>query len=135
MPNTDFIAKLLDIKDLIVENLEIFTSEIHIYFKLERRDCVCPNCGAITNKIHDYRSTIIKDSPIQGKKCFLHYKNVVTIAKAARNISRNLLPYYRNTVELPIVCVTFPYINLETLKMLLPLLKKLVFLHPLFLED
>ena len=73
MPNTDFIANLLDMKDLIVENLETSVSEVHIYFKLERRDCVCPNCGAITNKVHDYRPTIIKDSPIHGKKCFLHY--------------------------------------------------------------
>ena len=53
MPNTDFISNLLDIKDLIVENVELFTSEVHIYFKLKRRDCVCPVCGAITNKIHD----------------------------------------------------------------------------------
>ena len=74
MPYTDFTANLLDIKDLIVENLEIFTSEVHIYFKLKRRDCVCPACGAVTNKVHDYRPTVIKDSPIQGKKCFLHYK-------------------------------------------------------------
>ena len=49
MPYTDFTANLLDIKDLIVENLEIFTSEVHIYFKLKRRDCVCPACGAATN--------------------------------------------------------------------------------------
>lgn len=34
MPYADFAANLLDIKDLIVENLEIFTSEVHIYFKL-----------------------------------------------------------------------------------------------------
>lgn len=74
MPNTDFIANLLDIKDLIVQNLEISVSEVHIYFMLKRRDCVCPNCGAITNKVHDYRPAIIKDSPIHGKKCFLHYK-------------------------------------------------------------
>lgn len=74
MPYTDFTANVLDIKDLIVENLEIFTSEVHIYFKLKRRDLVCPACDAITNKVHDYRPTVIKDSPIQGKKCFLHYK-------------------------------------------------------------
>ena len=74
MPNTDFISNLLDIKDLIVENVELFTSEVQMYFKLKRRDCVCPVCGAITNKIHDYRPAVIKDSPIQGKRCFLHYK-------------------------------------------------------------
>ena len=54
MPYTDFTANLLDIKDLIVENLEIFTSEIHIYFHLKRRDLVCPAYGAVTNKVHDH---------------------------------------------------------------------------------
>lgn len=71
---TNFNANILDIKDLIVENLAIFISEVHIYFKLKRRDCVCPVCGAVTNKLNDYRNTIIKDSPIQVKKCSLHYK-------------------------------------------------------------
>ena len=54
MPYTDFTANLLDIKDLIVENSKIFTSEIHIYFKLKRRDLVCPAYGAVTNNVHDY---------------------------------------------------------------------------------
>ena len=35
MPYTDFTANLLDIKDLILENLEIFTLKVHIYFKLK----------------------------------------------------------------------------------------------------
>ena len=43
-------------------------------FTLERQDHKCPHCGTITNKVHDYRTTIIKDAPIQGKKVFLHYK-------------------------------------------------------------
>ena len=74
MPNTNFISNLLEIKDLIVINIESTSTEIHIFFKLERRDHICPQCGNITNKVHDYRPSIIKDAPIQGKKTFLHYK-------------------------------------------------------------
>lgn len=73
MPNNDFISKILEIKDVIVTNVEINTSETHIYFKLERHNHTCPCCGAVTNKVHDYRPSTIKDSPIMGKKTFLHY--------------------------------------------------------------
>mgnify|MGYP002553464966 CR=1 FL=1 len=74
MPNTDFISKLLEIKDLIVDEIENSSTSTHIFFHLERRDHVCPHCGAITNKVHDYRTSIIKDSPFQGRPLFLHYR-------------------------------------------------------------
>lgn len=34
MPNTDFISNLLEIKDLIVDNIESSDSDIHLYFHL-----------------------------------------------------------------------------------------------------
>ena len=74
MPNTDFISKLLEIKDLIVDEIENSSTSTHIFFHLEHRDHVCPLCGAITNKVHDYRTSIIKDSPFQGRPLFLHYR-------------------------------------------------------------
>ena len=40
---------------------------------MERCDHVCPCCGAVTNKVHDYRPSIIKDAPIMGKNTYLHY--------------------------------------------------------------
>lgn len=73
MPTNDFISSLLEIKDLIVTKIENNYQDIHIFFKLERRDHICPCCGALTNKVHDYRTSIIKDSPIMGKHTFLHY--------------------------------------------------------------
>lgn len=72
MPNNDFISNILEIKDLIITNVESTPENICISFKLERRDHVCPNCGAITNKVHDYRKSIIKDTPILGKNV-LHF--------------------------------------------------------------
>ena len=73
MPNTDFISNILEIKDLIITNVESNSEELHIYFKMERRDHICPCCGAVTNKVHDYRPSVIKDAPIMGKLTFLHY--------------------------------------------------------------
>ena len=73
MPNNDFIPNILEIKDLIITNVESNSQEMHIYFKMKRRDHVCPSCGAVTNKVHDYRTSIIKDAPVMGKNTFLHY--------------------------------------------------------------
>ena len=75
MPNNDFISNILEIKDLIITNVESYPEEMHIYFKIERRDHVCPCCGAVTNKVHDYRPSIIKYAPIMGKNlCYLGFR-------------------------------------------------------------
>lgn len=74
MPNHDFISDLLEIKDIIVDNLKTESDKTHIYFHLKRQDQSCPHCGSITNKVHDYRLSTIKDSPIQGRHLLLHYK-------------------------------------------------------------
>lgn len=73
MPTTDFTSKLLELKEAIITNLEQNNETIKIYFRLQRRDHVCPCCGAITNKVHDYRTSEIRDIPIQGKKTLLIY--------------------------------------------------------------
>ena len=64
MPNNDFISNILEMEDLIITNVESDDKEMHIFFKLERKDHACPECGAVTNKVHDYRHSIIKDAPI-----------------------------------------------------------------------
>lgn len=74
MPNNDYISNILEIKDLFITNIDYTSKENHIYFMLKRKDCVFPHCKAITNKVHDYRTSIIKDSPIMGKSTFLHYR-------------------------------------------------------------
>ena len=74
MPNTNFTSNLLEIKDLIVDNIKSSSTDIHLHFHLQRRNVSCPFCNSVTNKVHDYRHSIIKDAPIQGKFLFLHYK-------------------------------------------------------------
>ena len=51
MPNNDFIPNILEMEDLIITNVESDNEEIHIYFRLERKYHVCPNCGAVTNNL------------------------------------------------------------------------------------
>ncbi|MGN0470227.1 MAG: transposase family protein [Acutalibacteraceae bacterium] len=43
--------------------------------ELRRKACKCPECSAETDKIHDYRTQIIKDIPIKEKKVFILTKS------------------------------------------------------------
>lgn len=74
MPNTDSIAKLLELEDIVLKDVKTTNEEVHISFSLQRKPHNCPFCNALTDKVHDYRTSIIKDLPFMGKKCFLHYR-------------------------------------------------------------
>lgn len=67
-----FTEELIGLQDLIIEKIKSDEKEIHIYGKLERKIHRCPNCGAETDRIHDYREQEIKDIPVYGKKAFIH---------------------------------------------------------------
>lgn len=74
MPNNNYTTELLEIKGSIIHKIEKNDFETHIHFTLERKPHTCPHCGNITDKIHDYRTSVIKDIPLLGYKTFLHYK-------------------------------------------------------------
>lgn len=74
MLQEDFTTKLLDIKDAIVENIEMNEQFIIISFEMKRRVHECARCHALTDQVHDYRNQRIKDLPIQGKHVILNYR-------------------------------------------------------------
>ena len=74
MPTSDFTTNLLELKDAIVTNISSTNEELHVHFRLKRKACSCPACGTVTDQVHDYRTSILKDIPISGKKTFLHYR-------------------------------------------------------------
>lgn len=73
MPTYDFITELLELEDIILKDFSFTNTEIHISFSLKRKPTICPCCGFITEQIHDYRPSTIKDLPMMGKRLFLHY--------------------------------------------------------------
>lgn len=74
MPDFNFTAKLLELEDIIISDFTSSNTEIHIHFSLPRKVCTCPHCHGMTDKVHDYRTSIIKDLPIMGRHTFLHYR-------------------------------------------------------------
>jgi len=70
----DNTTKLLGLEDVIVKNVYEEDAFCHIELELPRRVHSCPDCGAETDKIHDYRMQKIKDLPLHGKHTYLHLR-------------------------------------------------------------
>lgn len=61
MLNKDYTTELLNLEDVIVANVENRADAVHIFLELPRTQHHCPACGALTDRVHDYRMQTIKD--------------------------------------------------------------------------
>ena len=73
MLNQDYTAKLLNLEDVMITNVENISEELHIYIELPRKEHTCPACGAVTDRVHDYRMQTVKDVPL-ARNTFLHLR-------------------------------------------------------------
>ncbi len=108
MLNKDYTAKLLNLEDVIITNVENFSEEVHIYLELPRMKHRCPACGVPTDRVHDYRMQIIKDVPL-GRTTLLHLrKRRYRCDCGKRFFEKNtFLPrYYRSTSRLVAEIIT-----------------------------
>ena len=97
----DNTTTLLGLKDVIVKNVEETAESIHIEIELPRHPHKCPCCGNTTDRIHDYRKQIVKDSSAFGKQVYLHLRKrryVCTQCGKRFHEFNSFLPrYYRST--------------------------------------
>ena len=70
----DCIEKLLQLKDVIVTNIECSGEEMHIHLRMVQRLHRCPQCGTLTSKVHDYRTQLVRDVSISGYATILHLR-------------------------------------------------------------
>ena len=99
---SDYTAELLNLEDVIITNVENITNQLHIHVELPRTEHICPVCGAVTDRVHDYRMQIIKDIPL-ARDTFLHLrKRRYRCSCGKRFFEKNpFLPrYYRVTSRL-----------------------------------
>ncbi len=99
---SDYTSKFLNLEDVIITNVENTSNQLHIYIELPRAEHICPVCGALTDRIHDYRMQAIKDVPL-GRDTFLHLrKRRYRCTCGKRFFEKNsFLPrYYRVTSRL-----------------------------------
>jgi len=73
MFQTHSISKILDMEHLDVEKIETGANQIVLYVRMKRRLIECPQCQALTEQVHDYRTQKVKDCPIQWKSVIWIY--------------------------------------------------------------
>ena len=102
MLNQDYTTKLLDLEDVIITNVENISDQLHISIELPRRKHICPCCGTVTDRVHDYRMQVIKDVPL-ARDTFLHLRKRryrCDCGKRFFEINTFLPRYYRVTTRL-----------------------------------
>ena len=70
----DYTTKLLDMEHMNITDIETNASSILLHVDMKRRSAKCPVCGALTESIHDYRTQLVKDCPVQGKTVYWQYR-------------------------------------------------------------
>lgn len=74
MLQTYSTAKLLDMEHMEIKKIEQNEKNIILHVEMKRRLSPCPNCGQLTDQIHDYRTQRVKDCPVQGKCVIWFYR-------------------------------------------------------------
>lgn len=109
MLEQDYIAKIVDLEDVIITKVEKDEGELHFYVELPVCDHVCPCCGQNTSYIHDYREQVIKDIPL-GRKTYIHLRKRRYVCRHCKKrfYEKNpfLARYHRTTTRLVAAVIT-----------------------------
>ena len=99
---TDYTAEFLNLEDVIITKVENISDQLHISIELPRRKHGCSCCGAVTDRVHDYRMQVVKDIPLARDTFLLLRKRRYRCNCGKRFFERNsFLPrYYRVTSRL-----------------------------------
>lgn len=73
MSDRDDTTRLLDIQELIVLDIEIKEDEVILKCKNRFDYSVCPDCDNISSTLHENIQKCIRDVPLLGKRCFIHF--------------------------------------------------------------
>lgn len=68
------ITDLLEMGDMEVVDFEQDAGSIYLQVEKKRETQVCPECGALTDLVHDYRTQRVRDLSVQGKKVYWNYR-------------------------------------------------------------
>ena len=83
MLKKDYTAKLLNLEDVIITKVENISEEVHVYLELPRTKHRCPACGALTDRVHDYRMQIIGIFPLTGQRYCTCASDVTAVTAAS----------------------------------------------------
>jgi transposase len=89
------------------------SEEVHIYVESKQTNCLCPNCGLVSLKVHSYYSRVFKDLPAFGNKVrlFLRARKFYCLEEHCQvkvfteRFADYFSPYKRRTVRFDKVCL------------------------------
>ena len=61
MPDSYYTEKLLGVQEVSIKKVNDMKENYEIFIEQPRKQCVCPACGNVTAKVHDYRTQRIKE--------------------------------------------------------------------------
>ena len=71
MSISNFTEELLNLQGVKITKIEQFETATKIFIEHEYVGGVCPHCGEVSRKVHDYRTQTIKDATAFGKHVYL----------------------------------------------------------------
>ena len=118
MLNQDYISKILDMEDVIVQKVERESEELHVYLELPRKEHTCPFCGSHTDRIHDYRWQKIKDLPFVGTTYIHVRKRRYVCPECGKRFYEDnpFLARYHRTTRRVVAAIINSFKNLQSAK-------------------
>ena len=63
---SNYIEELFELKGAILENIKSTEESLNIFISMKKEPHTCPCCNFPTERVHDYRTQIIKDVPFSA---------------------------------------------------------------------
>ena len=71
--NKDYTAQLLNLKGIMITNIENISVAVRTYLELPRIKRACPAYGVLSDRTYDYRMQTVKNIPL-GRKTLLYLR-------------------------------------------------------------
>lgn len=109
---SNYIEELFELKGAILENIKSTEESLNIFISMKKEPHTCPCCNFPTERVHDYRTQIIKDVPFLHKATFIHLrKRRYVCPHCGKRFLRKYLSYL-NIKEQPIGSGLLFYLDL-----------------------
>ena len=116
----DYTAKFLDLKDVIITNIENISDQLYRSIELPRK-AVSPCCGMVTDRVHAYRMQVIKIEGCNNKTKVLKritvcVTSIISEIESSSAI-HNIVPEQKLRHDLKVILFcSAPTIDIEPLK-------------------
>ena len=93
--------KILGLQEVIIKKCDETESICRIEIELQRKQCICPCCGRMTDRIHDYRKQVIKDLPCFGRKTVILLRKRRYVCECGKRFAEpnTFLPKYQRRTQ------------------------------------